>query len=158
MELNPVDILISVINIAVLSVLLRLILWKPVIRFLTARSERVRSELEETEKALEDARSLKQEYADNIRGVEARGREMMRQSQIRASEEAATIIGEAHEKSEKLLLEAHERIADERERAYLSSRHEIAQLAADMASSILRREVSKNDSEKAVEDFFREER
>ena len=158
MELNPVDILISIINIAVLSVLLRLILWKPVIRFLTARSGRVRSELEETEKALEEAKTLKQEYADNIRGVEARGREMMRQSQIRASEEAATIISEAHEKSEKLLLEAHERIADERERAYLSSRHEIAQLAADMASSILRREVSKNDSEKAVEDFFREER
>ena len=158
MELHPVDILISVINIAVLSVLLRLILWKPVIRFLTARSERVRSELEETEKTLTDAKALKREYADNIRDVEARGREMMRQSQIRTSEEAATIIGEAHEKAEKLLLEAHERIADERERAYLSSRHEIAQLAADMASSILRREVSKNDSEKAVEDFFREER
>ena len=55
MEIHPADILINVINIAVLFILLRLILWKPVNSFLSARAQRVSQELENAEKAMLDA-------------------------------------------------------------------------------------------------------
>jgi F0F1-type ATP synthase membrane subunit b/b' len=55
-----------------------------------------------------------------------------------------------------MMHEARDRIAEERERAIVSARHEVAQLATDMAARILRREVSSLDSTSAVEDFFRE--
>ena len=158
MDFHPVDILISIINIAVLFLLLRLILWKHINRFLLARSTRISSELENVEKLRLDAETLRKEYEEKMEGLELRGREIMRESQIKASEEEIEILNEAREKAQDMLREARDRIAEERERAIVSARHEVAQLATDMAARILRREVSEDDTKIAVEDFFREMR
>ena len=156
MDLHPLDILIYIINIAVLFILLRLILWKPVNRFLSARTERVLSELKDAEKTRLEAEALKQEYAGNLADIEAQGRAMMRDSQIKASEEAEEILRDAREKAKAMLIEARERIAEEKERAVDNARREVAQLATDMAARILKREVLPDDNMSAVDDFFGE--
>ena len=156
MDLHPADILIYVINIAVLFLLLRLILWKPVGRFLSERTRRVSLELENAEKARLDAEALKAEYAERLAGLEAQGRDIMRESRIKASEEAEEILSEAREKAKSQILEARERIAEEKERALDNARREVAQLATDMASRILKREVLPGDNMGAVDDFFKE--
>ena len=156
MDFHPVDILISIINIAVLFILLRLILWKHVSRFLAARTDRINKELENVEKLRSDVETMRKEYEDKLEGIELQGREIMRESQIKASEEEIEIINEARERAQSMLHEARERIADERERAVVGARHEIAQLATDMAARILKREVSEDDTKIAVDDFFRE--
>ena len=154
MEIHPVDILINIVNIAVLFVLLRLILWKPVNRFLSARTDRVRMELEEAEKTRLDAEALKQEYSDNLEGIEAQARDVMRETRVKASEEADEILSEAREKAREMILDARERISEEKERAIDNARREVGRLATDMASRILKREVMPEDSVGAVEDFF----
>ena len=160
MEFNPsnviIDVVISMINIAVLFILLRLILWKHINRFLAARVQRVRSELEDVETRRLEVDGLKHEYEEKLDGIEAHERDMMRESQIKASIEAEEILTDAHDKANVMMHEARDRIAEERERAIVSARHEVAQLATDMAARILRREVSSLDSTSAVEDFFRE--
>jgi F-type H+-transporting ATPase subunit b len=154
MEFHPVDIFISIVNIIVLFILLRLILWKPVNRYLTARASRVRNELDTASTARLDAEALRLEYAQKIESLEAQGRDIMRDSQIKASEEADEILKDAREKAKSLILDARERISEEKERAIDNARREVAQLATDMASRILKREVMPNDNISAVEDFF----
>ena len=156
MDLHPVDILISLINIAVLFILLRLILWKYVNRFLTTRADRIRGELEDVEERRRGADALRLEYEEKIEGIEERGRDMMRESQIKASEEAEEIIKEARDKARIMLNESRQRSEEEKERAVENARHEIAQIATDMAARILRREVSAADSRNAVDIFFKE--
>jgi len=158
MELHPVDVLINIINIAILFILLRLILWRPINQFLAKRAARVNKQLEDAEKALLDAEAQKQEYIVSLEGLEARGRDMMRESRTKASEEAEQILAEAQEKARGMIGEARERIAQEKEQAIDNARREIAQLATDMASRILKREVMPEDNANAVEDFFRETR
>ena len=158
MDFHPEDILISIINIAVLFILLRLILWKHINRFLTAREERVRFILDNAEKTRLEAEALRAEYEAKFEEIEARGRELMRESQTKASEEAEEILKDTRETARNMISEARERIIEERERAIVNAHHEIAQLATDMAARILRREVSPDDSVSAVEDFFRETR
>jgi len=154
LDFHPVDVLISIINIAVLFILLRLILWKYVNRFLTAREDRVRAEREDLEKRRLDAEALRHEYEEKIEDIEARGRDLMRESQIKASDEAEEILNEAREKARVMLLEARGRIEDEKSRAVESAQVEMAQIATDMAARILRREVSAEDSRSAVAHFF----
>ena len=156
LDLHPVDVLISLINILVLFTLLRLILWKPVNRYLTARTERVRQEFEKADKANQEAQALIGEYSKNLDKVEEQGREMIRESRIKATEEADEILKEAQDKAGDMVREARKRIAEERERAVVDARVEIAQLATDMAARILKREVSLGDSASAVDDFFQE--
>jgi len=156
LEFHPVDILISLINITVLFILLRLILWKFVNNFLSSREKRVREELEDVEKRRLDAEALKAEYEERLEGLKASERDLMRESQIKASVEAEEILSDARDKAVVMMAEARERIADEKERAIVNARYEVAQLATDMAARILRREVSKEDSINAVNDFFRD--
>ena len=157
MEFYPADVLISLINIAVLFILLRLILWKHVIRFLSARADRVRSELANVDARRLEAEGLKAEYEEKIESIEAQGRDLMRESQIKATEEADELVNAAREKARLMVLEARQRIEEEKDRAVESAHLEIAQLATDMAGRILKREVSSEDSKSAVERFFEDE-
>ena len=156
MEFHPVDILISLINITVLFILLRLILWKFVNNFLSARAKRVRLELEDVEKQRLDADALRAEYEEKLENINVCERDLMRECQIKASVEAEEILNDAREKASLMINDARERIAEEKERAIINARHEVAQLATDMAARILKREVSSEDSINAVNDFFRD--
>ena len=156
MDFHPVDLLISLINIIVLFILLRMILWKYVIRFLKARADRVRSELEEVDKRRASVDAMQTEYEEKIAGIEADARGIMRESQIKATEEAEEILLEARDKARAMLQDARERIEEEKDRAIENTQAEIAQLATDMAARILRREVSAGDSKDAARRFFSE--
>ncbi|NLB29638.1 MAG: ATP synthase F0 subunit B [Clostridiales bacterium] len=152
--LKPVDILIHCINIAVLFILLRLIIWKHISKFLAARAERVAGELSDALRIREEAEAVKSQYESSIGDLEERGREILRESQIRAGEQAAEITAAAKKQAEKTALEARELIDSERRNAVIAARHEIAQLATEMASHILGREVSAYDNMAVAREFF----
>ncbi|MCL2152692.1 MAG: ATP synthase F0 subunit B [Oscillospiraceae bacterium] len=154
MEFHPLDVIISLINITVLVILLRLILWKHIYNFLSKREQRVRSEFESIEKRRLDADALRVEYEEKLESLDATQRDQMRESQIKASAEAEEILNEARDKAKTMMDDARERIAEEKERAIVDARNEVAQLATDMAARILKREVSSEDSIVAVNDFF----
>ena len=158
MELHPVDILINLLNLIVLLVLLRLIVWKPMMRYLSARAARVQADLDGAEQAKLETEEQKAELRRNVEALEAQGREMVRESQSKASQEAQEIIQNAHCQADAMLTEAREKIEGERSQAITKARYEIAQIATDMASRILKREVSAEDNKSAVDDFFREAR
>ena len=155
MDFHPEDVIISLINIVVLFVLLRLILWKHVVRFLSEREGRVRRERDDAEQKRLDAEALHDEYDKKIGAVEERGRELMRESQAKANAESDRIIRETHEKARDIIHEAEARIAEEKDFALEHSREEITELATEMAARILGREVSAEDNVNVVDEFFK---
>ena len=152
--LAPVDILLHSINVVVLFVLLRLILWRPVVRFLAGREERVTAELDGAAQARAEADALKSEYEQSIASLEDQGRVILRDSQNRAGDQSKEILEAAKKQAEKLLADASARIEAERADAINDARHEIAVIAAEMASRILHREVSHDDNLAATREFF----
>ncbi|MDR0838931.1 MAG: F0F1 ATP synthase subunit B [Oscillospiraceae bacterium] len=154
--LEPVDVLLHCVNILVLFVLLRLILWRPMTKYLEARAGRVKEELDDAARTKSEAEEMRAEYEKSISDLEERGREIMRDSQIRAGAQATEITDAAKGQAEKMLSDAKERIDAERQDAVNAARHDIAQLATEMASRILRREVSLDDNISAARDFFEE--
>ncbi|MDR2421562.1 MAG: ATP synthase F0 subunit B [Oscillospiraceae bacterium] len=154
--LQPVDVIIHALSVVVLFILLRLILWRPVSAYLSERAARVKAELDGAERAKAEAEAMKSEYESGIGDFEERGREILRESQARAGEQAKEITDGAKAQAEKMLSDARERIAAERREAVASARREIAQLAAEMASGILRREASPDDNLSAARGFFEE--
>jgi len=155
-DFHPEDVIISLINITVLFILLRLILWKHVIRFLSDRTKRVSSEKDEAEKIRLDAEALRSEYDQKIEGLEERGRDMLRESQQKANEESNKILEETRNKAKEMMDDAEARIAEEKEQALADAQHDVALLATEMASRILAREVSSVDNTNAVDEFFRD--
>ncbi|MDR2665644.1 MAG: ATP synthase F0 subunit B [Oscillospiraceae bacterium] len=158
MSLDPKELVIHIINIAVTFVLLRLILWKHVYRFMKAREERVKGELDEAKALYAEAESVKADYEQRLDVVQAQGRDIIRDSQIKASEEAGEIVSEARRQVEDMMSEARAKIDNERGQAIISARYEMAQMASDLAARILKREVSVEDNKAVVDEFFSEAR
>jgi F-type H+-transporting ATPase subunit b len=156
--LTASDILIHIINIVVLFILLRMILIKPVSKFLAARTERIEGELKDAEMKKADALELKSSYEKHMETYEDEGRSVIRDSQIKASQEASAIIKEARDQAERLIAEAHEKIANEKAQALAKARTEVALLATEIAARILKREVTAVDNKTVADDFFRETR
>jgi len=155
LDFHPQDVIISLINIVVLFVLLRLILWKHVIRFLSERAGHVRSEMDDAEKHRLDAEALGAKYKEKLEGIEERGRDMMRESKLKADEESARILKETHDRARVMIQDAETRIAEEKEQALGEAALDITGLATDMASRILKREVSPEDNKDIIDEFFR---
>lgn len=156
MELYPLDIVIHIINIIVLYLLLRLILFKPVSRFLAERSARINTQLSEAEAKLNEAEALKQEYLRQLERAVEEGHDVIRDSKTKATQEAQAILSDAKSQAERLVDEAQERIAKEKDRALEQMRQEVAQLSVDIAARILKREVTEADNLALAEEFFRE--
>ncbi|MDR2600082.1 MAG: F0F1 ATP synthase subunit B [Oscillospiraceae bacterium] len=155
MDIHPLDIVISVINIAILFLLLRLILWKHVIKFLNERAKRVNNEMEQAKKAHLDADALFEQYALKIAGIEDEGKALLKNSQQKADEEAEKILKDARNRVNNMMADAREHIETEKEQALEEAHFEVAQLATNMAARILDREVTELDNENAIDDFFK---
>ena len=154
MDFHPADVIISLINIAVLFILLRHVLWKHVIRFLSEREKRVSDEMENAKRQQLEAEALRAEYDEKIVELKERGADLLRESQAKAYEESEKILVETRDKARLMIGDAEDRIAQEKEQALEELNLEVAQLATDMAASILEREVSPEDSINVVDDFF----
>ena len=156
MELHPVDIVISLINIAVLFILLRLILWKYVINFLSKRSAKIRSDMDEAAKNREDAEAIHNEYTKKLAELEDKGAEIVRQSKLKANEESDKILQNTKAEVSEMISEAHTRIERDKKQALDDAHDSVAQLATEMAARILDREVKQSDNTHAVDEFFSE--
>ena len=156
MDFHPADVIISLINIAVLFILLRFILWKHVIRFLSEREKRVSDELENVKSQQLEAEALRAEYDEKIVGLKERGADLLRESQAKACEESEKILKETRDRAQLMVSDAEERIAQEQVQALEKLNLEVAHIATDMAARILERDVSPEDSINVVDDFFRD--
>lgn len=154
--LTASDILIHIINVIVLFIMLRLILIKPISAFLSARAERIASELKDAETKNDEALALKAEYEQHMASYEKEGHEIIRASQLKATDQADAIVKDARGQSERIVSDAQTRIANEKAQAIAEARTEVALLATEIAARILKREVSVSDNKAVAEDYFRD--
>jgi F-type H+-transporting ATPase subunit b len=145
------------INVIVIFVLLRFILWKPVTRFLAQRAAHVKAELDSAAEAKRSAEEMKAEYEQHVADFEEQGREILRDSQVRAGEQANTMLAGAKDKAEQIVTEARSRAEEERRQAVSNAQRDVAAMAAAMAARILRREVNPEDDVAAAMEFFEPE-
>ena len=78
MELYPLDIVIHIINIAVLYFLLRMPLYRPISNYLQARSARIEGELAKAQQTLEQAEQTKQQLDQRLAAAEEEARAIVR--------------------------------------------------------------------------------
>jgi F-type H+-transporting ATPase subunit b len=148
------DMLLHIINIFILYFLLRSVLWKPVSRFLAERAARIEKELKDAEDTLGEAQKQKDLYDQHMRTFEEEGQAVLRESRHQAIEKADEIVGDARTRAEQMIADARVRISSEKKRAVDEVRSDAALLAVEIASRILRREVSVSDNKAAADEFF----
>ena len=154
MDLNFSDVILHLVNILVFYLLLRVLLYNPVRRFMDARAARVQAQLDEAAQANAQALASRDAYEKRLAAVEEEAHQKLLESNRSAGEAAAAITAQAQEQAQAILDQA--RAEADRQRADLKRqlRPQITGMAVEMAEKLLAREVRVEDNRALIDIFF----
>jgi F-type H+-transporting ATPase subunit b len=158
MELSFPLIAAYVVNIVILFVVLRKILYKPVKKFLDEREARYLRSTEEIERRDHETQGEKAKYDAMLGEVREQTDGLIRDARQSANRKAEEILADAQRQADELIRSARKQIAEEQDAAKREMRDQLVDLAVDMASRILEREVTAEDHHRIVDKFLKSER
>lgn len=138
MELYPIDIAIHLVNIGVLYVLLRVLVWKPVRAFMAGREARVAEQLRQAEELKAQAEELKAKYDAQLADAKSACDQMLSDGRREAQAAGEQYLSQAKEQAASMISQAKTDAQAEKRRALEEAKGDLADLAVDMAGRILR--------------------
>jgi F-type H+-transporting ATPase subunit b len=141
---------ITIVNIVILCVILRAILFKPVTKFMADRAKKIQSAIDQAEKDRAQARKLLAEYEGKLKDADASAEEIVRAARENAEREAARIIAGGKAAAEALTAAARRQLEAEQQAALAKFRAEAALLVMAASSKLLARELNSEDSRRYV--------
>jgi F-type H+-transporting ATPase subunit b len=156
LSLSFTTFLVTFVNIAVLFVILRALLFKPVTKFMEERSRKVADSLAQAEKDKNQAKLLLEQYEARLKGAEGEAAEIVRGAREAAGQQAERITEAAKAETERMLQNARKQIESEGNAAMEQFRAEAAGLVLAAAAKLLRRELGREDSRLQAELLLRE--
>ena len=141
-----VTLIITIINITVLTVILRAILFKPVTKFMAGREKRIRDSIEQSENSKTRADSLLAQYEAQLKTAEAEADAIIRAAREQAKTEADKIIADCRVAAETELANNKKKLKLEHSSAIAAFRQEAAGLVVAAAGQLLGREIKSEDS------------
>jgi len=147
---------ITILNIGVLYLILRAILFKPVTKFMENRTQKIKGELEQAAREKERAEALRKQYEASIQSAEDEGERIIKEAREMAQKQAQTIVDQGKIDAENLLKAAKVQIEAERRVQALAFQEQAATLILSATGRLLGREVNAEDAQKAAQQFVSE--
>jgi F-type H+-transporting ATPase subunit b len=135
-------IIIQIINFVVLAGLLTYFLYKPVLKILNEREEKIKKGIADAEAAAVAKASAVEEKQAVLSEAQKEAQEIDKRAQAFAKEKEAQIVGEAQIKASEVIKDAEAKSALLKEQALKESEAEIAKLAILAAEKVLREKAS----------------
>ncbi len=131
------QILLHLLNFAILAGGLYILLYKPVKKFMNQRVEYYKKMEEDSETKLNDAENLKKSYEKQFSDADAEISSMRANILKEAETEAEKQISSAKEQSKKIISDAQKKARDERQRILAGAQKDITKLAVSAAQKVL---------------------
>ena len=154
-SVNIWQILISLINLLIMFMILKKFLFKPVKKVVDARTEQVKSIYTDAEQSRNDANQMKNEYEQRLASARQEADSMIKTATQTAQKKGDQIVFEAKAQASHVKQKAEEEIAQQKKKMLQDVREEISELAVDIASKVVEREISPKDYDGFVDDFIR---
>ncbi|MDR1363313.1 MAG: ATP synthase F0 subunit B [Spirochaetaceae bacterium] len=146
----------SLLNIAILFIVLRAILFKPVSKFISNRAAKIQNEIENAARDNEAAKTLRLSYEDKMNNANVEAMKITQAARDAAEKQSLLIIQEGKTQAEALIAAARKQILAERRAAFFAFKAEAATLVVAAAGRLLHREISDKDVRSQAELVLRE--
>lgn len=124
-----------------LLIVLRKFAWKPIIGGIKAREESISSALNEAKKAREDMQNLKNENEQILTQARQERDKILKEAKEIKDNIVSEAKTQAQEEGKRIMTAAHEAIEKEKQAAFRELKEQVAILAIDGATRILKREL-----------------
>jgi len=144
------------INFILLLLILRAIAYKPILRMLDQRSERIRESMERAEAVKLQAARTEEEFARRLTDARREGQEIITQAEKIADRLRQEEMDKTRQEVEQLRAKALEDIDRERERAVTELRRQVADLALFAAGRVVGRSLDQSSHYRLVDEALAE--
>jgi len=141
--INVPTLLAQVVNVVILLVVLYFVAYKPVMRMLDERSNRIKDSMEQADAIKEQAARSEEEVKKQLAAASREGRERIDQS-VKFGEQIKEKARQgARQEAEALITRARDEIKRERDEAISELRKEVADLTIAAAEKVIDRSLDK---------------
>lgn len=151
-----INLLFAIINIVIFFVLVRLVLFKPIMRVMDKRKELIQKQFDDAEKAEKEAYQLKDDYKARLDGVDEERNQMILEAKHSAKKEYDKILDRARTDADRVKSEAKKTAQLETEKARLAVNEQIAALAMETAQKVVCQQASAELDSSLYDKFLNE--
>jgi F-type H+-transporting ATPase subunit b len=153
-DINPGLIIWTIITFVLLVAVLSKYAWKPMLKALYEREDKIRSALEQAEKARAEAAELLKQNERNVARAEEEYQKAIREGKALAEKMKDEIVHKAKQQAQRELQLAKEEIQRDIDAAKQQLRVEVADLAIKVAENILDETLDRQKHKKLVDSFL----
>jgi F-type H+-transporting ATPase subunit b len=150
--IEPRYILVSIVGFLILLYVLMNFAFKPMVKTLNARQDKIRGDLDEAEAARNRMISLQRDYEQKLAAIEDEARDKI-QSAVREAQLAREqMLAKAHEDAAAIMTRGQAEIEAERAKSLAEARNQIVDLATMMARQSTRQNLSAQGQSALIDD------
>ena len=143
----------QILNFLILVFILRAVAYKPVVRMLKARQDKIQESLDKADADVAEADKLLAEYKEKLARANAKAEEIVKNAERRSSEEREAQRSAVKTEIEQMRSTAKAEIAREREQAVAQLRAEVVTLSMAATGKIIAKNMDAAENEKLVAEF-----
>jgi F-type H+-transporting ATPase subunit b len=149
-----VTVIFTVINILILYLILRKILFKPVTKHMDDRSQKIQDALDMAEDAKKQVAAMKVEYDEKLKQSKEEGAKILEDYKKRADKEYDSIIAKAKQESNIIMENAKADLEVEKEQLVASMKKEMADLVLSASEKVIKENLDNDANRKIISDFI----
>ncbi len=153
---DPWTFLLQAINIIIILSALYFLLWKPVVKALTNREEKIEENLKEAAAAREKAEEALTSYQQQIDQAHQEAQAILEQATKLSETTRQEILAQAKQEADRILEQARRDIEKEKKAAMDNIRSQAADLILMATTKILARNLSAGDQEHLIREALAE--
>ena len=154
-SVNIWQILISLINLLIIYRILKKFLFKPVQKVMNERQAQVDRIYGDANQSRAQAEQMKQEYEQRLASAREEADGLVKNAVQTAQKRSDQMVSEVSAQASRIKQKADEEIAQQKKKMLQDVRDEISDLAVEIASKVVEREISPRDYDGFVDEFIR---
>lgn len=146
----------QIINTIVLFLILKHLLFKPVMAIIESREADIRDNIAKGERFKKEGISLKEEYESKLSTATQQGQEIVKQATLRAEQKEAEIVSNAKEEANNIRQKASKDVEQERQKVMNEIKNDISDIALLAASKVIEKDIDKSKHKELIDNFIKE--
>lgn len=143
-----------ILNVLILFVVLRVLIYKPVLKFIKKREQAFADKADELNTREKTLAEQKEQYEQMMAQAQNEAAAIITKSSELSKEHAQEVLDSAKERAKDMLLRARKEIEAEKAQALIDMQSDIAELSVQIAKKIIEREITVEDNRKIIDEFF----
>jgi F-type H+-transporting ATPase subunit b len=149
-------IITQIIGFLIALWILKAFAWKPLLKMLDDRKQKIAGDIGDAEKIKADAGKLLDDYRAQLRNIDAEARTRIQEAVHEGSKIASEMKEQAREDSRQILAKSREELARDIAKARVQLRDDVVNMAVRAAEKIISTKLNEAEQKRLLDDFLKE--